>query len=390
MQDKVVALQVLRNSLASELVAAGKNSADISAFSHGRPTAEHMQALVNIARTQLKVSGFSTTLVDMVQAVVDTENFGTKELWKEAEGVEKTLKLIIGGIKDALPGHGSSIRDVAHNSDDDAEEEEISAAWDQVLTAIPTLSSNIVELAEQQAESIANANDFETWISQWLWQHTPAPGMIIMASSLLAPTKVGFPHSQRALAEQRLAADYTVIYSAAARKYNTSSASEQAAQDAAYRWAEQVIKLAHLVTVSEGQRSELKHCRELASMSNGSEGPYTGMLVQVVRNVLNINSRLCEDLEHAEQSAATATANLIKGFGRRFLSSGGSGVPVGSRQNAADAASESSTVVFIVVGGVTFEEAAGVIAATRELAGERTVLLGGTTISTIDTCSALI
>ncbi|KAJ2806472.1 Sec1 domain-containing protein 2 [Coemansia guatemalensis] len=391
MHDRTVALQVLRNSLAGELAAVSGNSADISALSHGRPTAENMQALINIVKTQLKASGLSSRLVDMAQAVVDTEDVGMKELWKEAEGVEKTLKLIIGGIKDSLPDHGASVRDIGHSPEaDDAEEGEMSAAWDQVLTAIPTLTSTIVELAEQQAESIASVHEIETWVSQWLWRHTPAPGMIIMASSLLAPTKVGIPHSQRALAEQRLATDYTAIYSAAAKKHDISSATEQAAQDAAYRWAEQVVKSAHLIAVSEGQRSELKYWRELASMSTGSNGAYTGILAQVVSSVLNGNSRLCSDLEHAEQSAAAATANLIKGFGRRFLSSGGSGAAAGNGQNAADAAAESSTVVFIVIGGVTFEEAAGVVAATRELAGERTVLLGGTTICAIDACSALV
>ncbi|KAJ2081963.1 Sec1 domain-containing protein 2 [Coemansia sp. RSA 988] len=391
MQDKAVALQLLRNNLAGELAAVDENSAEISALSHERPTKENMQALVDLGRMQLKASGLTSRLVDMVQAVVDTENVAIKELWKEAEGVEKTLKLIIGGIKDALPDHEASIRDIGHSTEtDDAEEEEMSAAWDQVLTAIPTLTSNIVELAEQQAGSITSVYGFETWVSQWLWRHTLAPGMIAMAASLLAPTKVGIPHTQRALAEQRLATDYTTVYSAAGKKYDISSASEQAGQDAAYRWAEQVMKSAHLIAVSEGQRNELKHWRELASMSTGSDGAYTGMLVQVVSNVLNGNSKFCNDLEHAEQSAAAATANLIKGFGRRFLLSGGPRAAAGNGQNAADAAVESSTVVFIVVGGVTFEETAGVVAAARELAGERTVLLGGTTICSIDTCSELV
>ncbi|KAJ1844856.1 hypothetical protein LPJ70_002769 [Coemansia sp. RSA 2708] len=240
----------------------------------------------------------SDALAQVVQAVITAERIGVDDRWQEIEGAEKTLKLVIGSIKDSLGDtFGSS------HVDNDAWEEEMSAAWDQVLTAIPPLTSSMLERA---ASSMASAGtDAAERISQYLWQHTPAPGMALMAASLLAPAKTGIPRGQRSLLEQRLASDHAAVCSASGVKL--------AVHDAAGQWARRIVEYADAVAASEGQRNGLTHWRELASMTMGSDGAYASLLERVASDVLG--GGRCADLEHAEQGAAIAAANLLKGFG---------------------------------------------------------------------------
>ncbi|KAJ2370722.1 hypothetical protein H4S01_000101 [Coemansia sp. RSA 2610] len=298
MQDKAVALQVLRSRLASELAAVSNNPAEATAPNRGRVTTEQLQTMVDAYNAQPQSPERSDALAQVVQAVITAERIGAGDRWQEIEGAEKTLKLVIGSIKDSLgDAFGSS------HVDSDAWEEEMSAAWDQVLTAIPPLTSSMLERA---ASSMASAGtDAAERISQYLWQHTPAPGMALMAASLLAPAKTGIPRGQRSLLEQRLASDHAAACSASGVKL--------AVHDAAGQWARRIVEYADAVAASEGQRNGLTHWRELASMAMGSDGAYASLLERVASDVLG--GGRCADLEHAEQGAAIAAANLLKGFG---------------------------------------------------------------------------
>ncbi|KAJ2500933.1 Sec1 domain-containing protein 2 [Coemansia sp. RSA 1972] len=377
MQSKAVALQVLRSSLASELAVISNNPEEATAPTRGRVTTEQLQTMVDAYNAQPQSPDHSGALAEVVQAVINMEKVGLEDHWKEIEGAEKTLKLVIGSIKDTLADtlavggmHGTFM-------DDDALDEEMSAAWDQVLDAIPPLTASMLErITLDKVQESQEVTDEQ--IAEYLWQHTPAPGMVLMAASLLAPAKSGIPSGQRPPVEQRLAADYASVGNALGQK--------QSFTDSASQWAQRVTDYADLVAVSDGQRSSLTQWRELASMTPGPDGAYAGLLERIVRDVLS--GCRCVDLEHAEQRAATAAANLLKGLGRRFLTRDGPGAGV-SQQNAGEAASGSRMVVVFVVGGVTYEEAAQVVAVARQLGGVRSVLIGGSTISSARDCARL-
>ncbi|KAJ1787928.1 hypothetical protein GGH17_006093, partial [Coemansia sp. RSA 788] len=260
--------------------------------------------MVDAYNAQPQSPDHSGALADVVQAVINMEKVGLEDHWKEIEGAEKTLKLVIGSIKDTLADtlavggvHGTFM-------DDDALDEEMSAAWDQVLAAIPPLTASMLEHINLDITKESQEVTDEQ-IAEYLWQHTPAPGMVLMAASLLAPAKSGIPSGQRPLVEQRLAADYASVSNALGQK--------QSFTDSASQWAQRVTDYAELVAISDGQRSGLKQWRELASMTPGPDGAYAGLLERIVRDVLSGNR--CVDLEHAEQGAATAAANLLKGLG---------------------------------------------------------------------------
>ncbi|KAJ2477104.1 Sec1 domain-containing protein 2 [Coemansia sp. RSA 2131] len=377
MQSKAVALQVLRSNLASELAIISNNPEEATAPVRGRVTTEQLQTMVDAYNAQPQSPDHSGALADVVQAVINMEKVGLEDHWKEIEGAEKTLKLVIGSIKDTLAD--TSVVGGMHSSsmDDYALDEEMSAAWDQVLAAIPPLTARMLEHITLN-KPWANQDVTDGQIAEYLWQHTPAPGMILMAASLLAPAKSGIPSGQRPLVEQRLAADYSSVSNALSQK--------QAFTDSARQWAQRVADYADLVAASEGQRSSLTQWRELASMTPGPDGAYAGLLERIVRDVLS--GCRCVDLEHAEQGAATAAANLLKGLGRRFLTGDGPSAGV-SQQNAGEAAAGSRMVVVFVVGGVTYEEAARVVAVARQLGGVRSVLIGGTTTSSARDCARL-
>ncbi|KAJ2851914.1 hypothetical protein IWW36_000687 [Coemansia brasiliensis] len=378
MQNKPIALQLLRKALANELAAISNSPEEATALARGRVTAEQLQAMVDAYRAQPASPNYNGALVGIAQAVVNCEKISLDDHWKEIEGAEKTLKLVIGGIKDSLPEttQTKGSPDVGFSSD--ALEEEMRAAWDQVLTAIPPLASSMLShFPAKEATAITGA-DAESYISQYLWQHTPAPGMMLMAASLLAPSKVGIPAEQRLLIEQRLSSDCNAVLNFLNWTH----------LDMASRWAQQVTDYVNSVAIGEGQRSGLKHWRELAGMSLGSNEAYSGLLERVASSVLSGSSE-CADLEHAEQGSVVAAANLLKGLGRRFLTGDGMATADVSRQGVGEVAKASRIVVIFVVGGITFEEAAKVAAVGHQLGGMRTVLVGGTTIGSALNCALL-
>ncbi|KAJ1866065.1 hypothetical protein LPJ78_002161 [Coemansia sp. RSA 989] len=380
MQSRPVALQLLRKALADELAAICNSPEEAAAPAHGRVTAEQLQTMIDAYRAQPASSSYNGALAEIAQAVVTSEKTGSDDHWKEIEGAEKTLKLVIGGIKDSLPETAQVKGSPDAGFSSNALEEEMCAAWDQVLTAIPTLTSSMLShFPTTEAAAIADADaDAERYVSQYLWQHTPAPGMVLMAASLLAPSKVGIPAEQRLLIEQRLSSDCSAVLNILNWMH----------LDMDGRWAKQVTNYANSVATSEGQRSRLKYWHELVGMSLGSSEAYSSLLERVASNVLSGSSE-CADLEHAEQGSVVAAANLLKGLGRRFLAGDGTSTADVSRHGAGDAAKASRVVVVFVVGGITFDEAARVAAVGRQLGGMRTVLVGGTTISSAINCAPL-
>ncbi|KAJ1987569.1 hypothetical protein EDC05_005759 [Coemansia umbellata] len=402
-QEKPVAMQLLRRKMLDSLKETSSDYADSLSSMQGKATVDQLQELVNALKlvdSATHASAQYDALVDIAQAVVDVEAVGAKERWAEIEGAEKTLKLIIGGIKDTLQESLESSRSDEYegsNSADDILETEMSAAWDQVLAGIPKLTVSMVERCDVGIKSAAES--FEKQVSTWLWQHTPAPAMILMAASLLAPARCGIPSSQRMLAEQRLASDYmavcrTIIDSPnlhEQRQYDRKGQEELAGE-----WANWIMEKVEQVVISHGQRSKSAQWRDLVSLSHGLDGIYMPLFERIVCDVLN--GGRCADLEHAEQgTAVVAAANLLKGLGRRFLSnskSAGGSVSDDalstsmSRQqqhgsgghSAGEAATRCNTVVFFIVGGVTFEEAAAVTAAAHQFGGGRKVLFGSTGI----------
>ncbi|KAJ2453925.1 hypothetical protein EV183_001881 [Coemansia sp. RSA 2336] len=378
MQSRPVALQLLRKALADELAAISNNPEEAATTAHGRVTSEQLQAMIDAYRAQPASPSYNGALADIAQAIVTSEKTGSDDHWKEIEGAEKTLKLVIGGIKDSLPETAQATGSPDAGFSSSALEEEMCAAWDQVLTAIPPLASSMLSrFPTTEAATLADA-DAERYVSQYLWQHTPAPGMVLMAASLLAPSKGGIPAEQRLLIEQRLSSDCSAVLNLLSWTH----------LDMAGRWAKQVTNYANLVAASEGQRSRLKHWRELAGMSLGSSEAYSSLLERVASSVLSGSSE-CADLEHAEQGSVVAAANLLKGLGRRFLAGDGTGTADVSRQGAGEAAKASRVVVVFAVGGITFDEVARVAAAGRQLGGMRAVLVGGTTISSAANCALL-
>ncbi|KAJ2004697.1 hypothetical protein GGI04_002519 [Coemansia thaxteri] len=391
--DKSVALQLIRRSLVGHLAQLNAESKTKGAMppTTGKVTAEQLQRIIDICQ-DLDTDDVQAVL-SVAQAVANAEATSGKERWSEIESAEKTIKLVMGGIKDSLGEMvGSSRRSGERAEVLEAEEtQEMDAAWNQLLAAIPALSPGMLEAcASEEPESLA----LEALTRRWLWRHTPAPGMVLMAASLLAPTKAGIPAGQRARVEQRLVDDYAAVFQAVARGHK-GAWSAGAAQGAAQRWAARVVEYAGLVAVSEGQRSRVAQWRELVGLSRGMDGVYSPLCARVASDVLRGDSG-CADLEHAEQGTAVAAANLLKGLGvnahirRRFLSgkpaAGASDGPSSTDQlpprGAGEAAARSATVLFFVVGGITFEEAALVAAAARQHGGARRVLVGGTSIST--------
>ncbi|KAJ2711956.1 hypothetical protein H4R19_002998, partial [Coemansia spiralis] len=172
MQDRPVALQVLRSGLARGL--ASSDTAVAPELTRGRATAEQLQALADACRSRPQAMAECGSLVEAAQAVVSTERAAQDGRWKEIEGAEKTLALVIGGIKDAL----ADARVPSDNDNDDgaADDDEICAAWDQVLAAIPPLVPAMVESCIQAGSELRER------VPEQLWRHTPAPGMILMAA----------------------------------------------------------------------------------------------------------------------------------------------------------------------------------------------------------------
>ncbi|KAJ2687489.1 Sec1 domain-containing protein 2 [Coemansia spiralis] len=310
-QDRPVALQILRRVLVGHLADAdvGGRARGTLPSTAGKVTGEQLQSILDIYQDldAEQVEG----VLDITRAVADSMSVGERERWSEIESAEKTLKLVMGGIKDSLLETADSIRcsgsELAEGLEE--EEEEMSAAWDQVLTSIPPLSSGMIESCVKRRtedELLASA------VPRWLWQHTPAPGMMLMAASLLAPTRVGIPAGQRAQAERRLTDDYVAIYLAVAHG-GAGDLGASAVQVAAERWAARVMECAERVAVSEGQRSRMAQWGELVGLSRGMDGVYLPLAARVAEGVLR--GEKCADLEYAEQGTAVAAANMLKGLG---------------------------------------------------------------------------
>ncbi|KAJ2661456.1 hypothetical protein IWW48_002439 [Coemansia sp. RSA 1200] len=425
MNEKSVAMQMLRRKLVDILQRVDGNPDRTLSLSQGKVTVDQLQMLADLlANAESTASGFGESdyaLVNIARSVVNVEAAAKREHWSEIEGAEKTLKLIIGGIKDTLQESvdqqqqqqqhslafsgasllGSSSRRRGENANDGVSDQiletEMAAAWDQIIAGIPRLTPSMVDGCVK-----ANVNDktFEKRVARWLLKHTPAPGMIIMAASLLAPARCGIPEGQRALAEQRLVGDYIAVWNAMAAQDSSRQQQLLNHEATAERWATRVMDVVENVVVGHGQRGKATtQWREIVGLSQGFDDIYTPLVGKIAADVLNGGA--CADLKHAEHGmGVAAAANLLKGLGRRFLSGassaasgGGTGdggtlsTGLGHQQSqyggAGDVAASCNTVVFFVVGGITFEEAAAVTAAAQQFGGERRVLVGGTGISTL-------
>ncbi|KAI8321152.1 hypothetical protein GQ54DRAFT_312028 [Martensiomyces pterosporus] len=413
MQERTAGLQILRRELVSRLAAVDGSIVEALPPMMGKVTSGQLQQLIEAYKAQPRAMDESCELVGIAESVVAMEKVRVQEHWSEIESAEKTLKLVLGGIKDSLAEAAASRRGSEHgsrrdssegdggeNSTADEAEAEMEAAWDQVLSSIPPVSAGMIERCVGSSEPRDSC--LEELVPRWLLRHTPAPGVVLAAASLLAPTRVGVPSSQKTLAAQRLAADYEAVYREASRRSGFVSA--QDVRTSADRWARQLMAYADLVAVSDGQRNGLTQWEQIAGLSHGLDGAYSPLLVRVAKAVVSGSG--AHDLVHAEQGTAAAAASLLKGLGRRFLSgkSAGGGSTSGNdasvstghhRRHAGEAATShgSSTVVFFVVGGVTFEEASKIAAVAHEhgSSGRKRVLVGGTGVCSPDSlCQAIL
>ncbi|KAJ2524492.1 hypothetical protein GGI11_000784 [Coemansia sp. RSA 2049] len=416
MNEKAVAMQMLRRRLVDSLQRVDGNPKRTLSLSRGKVTADQLQTLADLlANAESTASGFEESdyaLVNITRGVVNVEAAAKREHWSEIEGAEKTLKLIIGGVKDTLQESvdqqqqqqhslafsgasllGSSNKRRGENANDGVSDQiletEMAAAWDQVIAGIPRLMPSMVNGC---VKANADEKTFEKCVAGWLLKHTPAPGMILMAASLLAPARCGIPEGQRALAEQRLVGDYIAVWNVMAAQDGSSRQQQQQKKKnheaAAERWAARVMDMVEGVVVGHGQRGKATtQWREIVGLSQGLDDIYTPLVGRIAANMLNGGA--CTDLKHAEHGmGVAAAANLLKGLGGGGTGDGGTlSTGVGHQQSqyggAGDVAASCNTVVFFVVGGITFEEAAAVTAAAQQFGGERRVLVGGTGISTI-------
>ncbi|KAJ1952732.1 Sec1 domain-containing protein 2 [Linderina pennispora] len=366
LQDHMVALQILRRELFGILKAADVQIEQDLPPMTGKATAVQLQALVDACLGKPSVLEKADGLVVLAQAVVDSEQVKETENWSQIEGAEKTLKLVLGGVKDSLAEAELADGGFA----DDSVAAEMEAAWDQVLSSIPAISSATVARCVAAVSSGISIEDA-------VFAHTPAPSMILMAASLLAPAKSGISFSQQSLAAQRLANDFSMVAEAIPLDRN-----QQAEQ-----WAARIVDIAHSVAVSEGMRDGLGHWRQLAGLSNGMGGLYVPLIERVARDLAEGGGT--GDLEHAEQKMAKAS-KMLKGFGRRLLSAGHTTDTQRTGQTQGDAISHSTILVF-VVGGVTFGEAAQLAKlAAAEFGGRRRLLVGSTGISTAASIGSLL
>ncbi|KAJ2741680.1 Sec1 domain-containing protein 2 [Coemansia sp. BCRC 34301] len=308
-QDKSVALQTIRHTLVGRLAeegGEGKVGGSLPSTT-GKVTTEQLQSILDIYRDVEETDQVDGAL-RIARAVVDSASIGERERWSETESAEKTLKLVIGGVKDSL------LEQAKESDNEEEEEEEMSAVWDQVLASIPSVTLGMLETyASSSVEEEDGESALTVSVSRWLWRHTPAPGMLVMAASLLAPSRVGIPAGQRAQAERRLVDDYTAVYRVAAAHGQSDHMDAGVAQRAAERWSGRIMDYVERVVVSEGQRARMTQWRELAGLSRGTDGVYSPLVAQVADGMLRGDR--CADLEFAEQGAAMAAANLLKGLG---------------------------------------------------------------------------
>ncbi|KAI7835151.1 hypothetical protein BX661DRAFT_176176 [Kickxella alabastrina] len=246
------------------------------------------------------------------EVVVRMEEAASRGRWREMQAVEKTLALVL------------------------AAEDDVQDAWDQVLAAIPPLPSDVDDMAG-------------------LLSHTLA--LMAMAAALLGYRRLGIPPIQRALAAQRLASDYNALTS-------QTGAEEGAA------WAARAVE--RLNSIAEGGSGG-------GSFRLDSDGVHVPLLPRVAADVLS-GCPPYVPLELADRrngGGAGAASSLLKGIGMRFLShrspspaspteSAGDSFGLGGQSahhRVEEAAAASDMVVFFIVGGMTFGEAADMVAA---------------------------
>ncbi|KAJ2617358.1 hypothetical protein EV177_000607, partial [Coemansia sp. RSA 1804] len=343
MNEKAVAMQMLRRRLVDSLQRVDGNPKRTLSLSRGKVTADQLQTLADLlANAESTASGFEESdyaLVNITRGVVNVEAAAKREHWSEIEGAEKTLKLIIGGVKDTLQESvdqqqqqqhslafsgasllGSSNKRRGENANDGVSDQiletEMAAAWDQVIAGIPRLMPSMVDGC---VKANADEKTFEKCVAGWLLKHTPAPGMILMAASLLAPARCGIPEGQRALAEQRLVGDYIAVWNVMAAQDGSSRQQQQQKKKnheaAAERWAARVMDMVEGVVVGHGQRGKATtQWREIVGLSQGLDDIYTPLVGRIAANMLNGGA--CTDLKHAEHGmGVAAAANLLKGLG---------------------------------------------------------------------------
>ncbi|KAJ2222173.1 hypothetical protein GGF40_002930 [Coemansia sp. RSA 1286] len=301
---------------------------------------------------------------DLRQMWSEVQEIAANCRWRETQAAEKTLALVLASENDA------------------------DAAWDFVLTAIPQLSQ---EMVPDPVTHTGSVND----ISRILATNTPAPGMLVMAASILSYRRMGFPQTQRALALRRLAADYAVVAG-----YSTEDSHLLEAGSDAWRWASWLVE--RVAALAEG--------KEQFGTAVGSdlESPYAPLFPRIAADIASGRPVLCAQLELAEHGGTAGTAaSLLKGLGRRFLSHrtspgspegpgdtfssqlsprlGGSNNPGSNAslhhraEDVVAATASSDAVVFFVVGGLSFEEAAAMARATANM--RQRVFIGSTGLS---------
>ncbi|KAJ2548264.1 hypothetical protein EV175_004895 [Coemansia sp. RSA 1933] len=332
LNEKHVAMQMLRRILVDRLrEMGGKPDDEFLALNRGRVTTDQLETLVeslaNAEKAACAAPASVDALVGIARGIIDVEAAAKREHWSEIEGAEKTIKLIIGGIKDTLQEATDQQQQHQHRSfagasllgsggekandsvSDEDLEIEMAEAWDQVLAGIPKLTASMVE----QCKGCYNADDpMERQVVEWLVKHTPAPGMILMAASLLSPARCGVPQGQRMLAEQRLASDYIAVCNAMVAESSKQQRSRHEAM--AEQWAMRMMGVVGGAAVGRGQRSRATQWASLVGLSHGLDDVYTPLVGRVAADVLT--GGVCADLKHAEQGmGVAAAANLLKGIG---------------------------------------------------------------------------
>ncbi|KAJ1820162.1 hypothetical protein LPJ75_001009 [Coemansia sp. RSA 2598] len=205
----------------------------------------------------------------------EAQAIGANCRWRETQAAEKTLALVLATENDA------------------------DAAWDYVLTAIPQL---VPEMIPDPASHMGTMSD----VSRILAANTPAPGMLVMAASLLAPRRLGFPQTQRELAVRRLVSDYASVAGHSADALG-SHMSEPGSD--AWRWASWLVD--RVAALAEG-----KDLPGPGVINYTTESSYSPLFPRIAADIAAGRPTLCAQLELAEHGgAATSAASLLKGLG---------------------------------------------------------------------------
>ncbi|KAJ2718411.1 hypothetical protein GGI07_005771 [Coemansia sp. Benny D115] len=201
--------------------------------------------------------------------------------------------------------------------------------------------------------------------------------MLVVAASLLAPRHMKIPPTQLSLAEQRLINDYMAV------AHKTSNVSEMDA----CKWAAWFVERVNFIAGGSMNPETLAAVFDV---------PGQLLLPRIATDILS-GRQPCISVEPAESGATTgaSAASLLKGIGRRFMSSrsppsshgagdtflgpgasshGDSGQ--GGHQSIGEAVLTSEIIVLFVAGDITFEEAASMTAAANQYAPRQKVLIG--------------